>query len=125
MSKCKGDEDNTELIAGPLRCANELVNQSVELKCIPQIKEIKRPNRIINIDDIGSTVRDGIETAERYKDILENINNDNVAKLSNFPFFCYFIKREENEWITKVSGKNVKYSSILKRMNYIIRPIPK
>lgn len=79
---------------------------------------------VINIDDIGSTVRQGIETAERYKDILESINNNNVTKPSDFPFFCYFIKREDGEWKTKVDGKDVKYSPILERMKYI-RPIPK
>jgi hypothetical protein len=107
-----------ELIAGPLRCSNELINQGVLSKSIPQIDEIKwTTNRIISVDNIGSTVRQGIETAERYKDILKRICNEDDRKASDFPFFCYFIKRKEEEW------KNAKYGSIPeKRANYI-RPL--
>ena len=103
----------TELIAGPLRCSNELINQGVLSNSIPQIKEIKWPtDRIVYVNNIGSTVRQGIETSERYNEILDNINNENDGK--DFPFFCYFIKRNEVEW------KRVKYSSIPeKRANYI------
>ena len=101
------------LIAGPLRCSNELINQGVLSNSIPQIKEIKWPtDRIVYVNNIGSTVRQGIETSERYNEILDNINNENDGK--DFPFFCYFIKRNEVEW------KRVKYSSIPeKRANYI------
>jgi hypothetical protein len=104
-----------ELIAGPLRCSNELINQGVLSNSIPKIEEIKRPqNRIISVNDIGSTVRQGIETAERYKMVLDKINNENDRKTYDFPFFCYFIKRDEDDW------KRAKYSSIPgKRANYI------
>lgn len=104
-----------ELIAGPLRCSNELINQGVLSKSIPQIEEIKwTTNRIISVDKIGSTVRQGIETAERYKEILERICNEDDRNASDFPFFSYFIKREEDEWII------AKYGSIPeKRANYI------
>ena len=102
-----------ELIAGPLRCSNELMNQSILLNCVPHIEEIKWPNyRIVNVNSIGSTIRQGIET--KYKDVLERIYNENDRKNYEFPFFCYFIKKEENEW------KSAKYGSIPeKRANYI------
>jgi hypothetical protein len=104
-----------ELIAGPLRCSNELINQGVLSNSIPQIEEIKRPtDRIDDVNKIGSTVRQGIETSERYKNILDEIKNEDDRKNHNFPFFCYFIKRNENEW------KKAKYSPIPeKRANYI------
>ena len=102
-----------ELIAGPLRCSNELMNQSILLNCVPHIEEIKWPNyRIVNVNSIGSTIRQGIET--KYKDVLESIYNEKDRKNYKFPFFCYFIKKEENEW------KSAKYGSIPeKRANYI------
>ena len=105
-------KEGKELIAGPLRCSNELINQGVLLNSIPQIQEIT--NRNIVVDNIGSTVRQGIETADRYKEIVKSICNENDRKANDFPFFCYFVKREENEW------KNAKYSPIPeKRANYI------
>ena len=110
-----------ELIAGPLRCSNELINQGVLSNSIPQIEEIKWPtDRNVDVNIIGSTVRQGIETSERYNNILDKINDENDRK--DFPFFCYFIKRkkEENEWKTLAEGKRVKYSSTPeKRVNYI------
>ena len=110
-----------ELIAGPLRCSNELINQGVLSNSIPQIEEIQWPTyRIVDVNIIGSTVRQGIETAERYKNILDKINDEKDRK--DFPFFCYFIKRkkEEKVWKTLVDGKWVKYSSPPeKRANYI------
>lgn len=119
-SLTKEYEDNDgnlriELIAGPLRCSNELINQGVLSKCIPQIKEIKRS---IDVNNIGSTVRQGIETSEKYKKILDGINEEKGRK--DFPFFCYFIKRKEEEWKTLVDGNLVKYSSIPeKRAKYV------
>lgn len=123
MSKRDGEDNNTELIAGPLRCANEIANQSINLNSIPQIEEIKGVKRNISVNDIASTIRQGIETAERYNDILKRICNEDDRKASDFPFFCYYIKRKEEKWKTLVDGKPVKYSSIPeKRANYI-RPI--
>ena len=102
-----------ELIAGPLRCSNELINQGVLSNSIPQIKEIKwTTDRILSVDNIGSTVRQGIETTERYKEILDRIYNEDDRKASDFPFFCYYIKRVEEKWKTLVDGKLVKYSSV-------------
>ena len=118
------DNEVKELIAGPLRCSNELINQGVLSNSIPRIDEIKwTTNRVISVNNISSTIRQGIETAEKYNDILKNICNEDARKASDFPFFCYYTKREEEKWKTLVDGKPVKYSSIPeKRANYI-RPI--
>ena len=117
ISKHDDEENNTELIAGPLRCANEIANQSINLNSIPHIEEIKGVKRNICVNDIASTIRQGIETTKRYNDIKEGICNEDDRKASNFPFFCYFIKRKEEEW------KKAKYGSIPeKRANYI-RPL--
>ena len=118
------DNEVKELIAGPLRCSNELINQGVLSNSIPRIDEIKwTTNRVISVNNISSTIRQGIETAEKYNDILKNICNEDARKASDFPFFCYYTKREEEKWKTLVDGKPVKYSLIPeKRANYI-RPI--
>ena len=66
------DNEVKELIAGPLRCSNELINQGVLSNSIPRIDEIKwSTDRNVSINNIGSTVRKGIENADRYKIELE------------------------------------------------------
>ncbi len=97
-----------QLIAGPLRCANELMNQCVMAKSIPNIEEIKQP---LNIDNLRSTIRQGIETAEKYKEVLKEIENKDLKETDNFPFFCYYLQREDEGWKTDVDGKPVSYSS--------------
>jgi hypothetical protein len=124
MSKCDGNENNPELIAGPLRCANEIANQSINLNSIPRIEEIKwTTNRIISVDNIGSTVRQGIENTDRYKAELESIRNDGAEKITDFPFFCYYLKRGRNNWKIRVNDKDVNYSSIPENRNGIERSI--
>lgn len=110
MSKCDGNENNTELIAGPLRCANEIANQSIILKSIPKIEEIKDAKRNIREDKIASTIRQGIENNKRYGDKIKKVGDEYVVP-HDFPHFCYYVKREEKGWITKVDEKPVKYSA--------------
>ena len=110
MSKCDGNENNTELIAGPLRCANEIANQSIILKSIPKIEEIKDGKRNIREDKIASTIRQGIENNKRYGDKIKKVGDEYVVP-HDFPHFCYYVKREEKGWITKVDEKPVKYSA--------------
>ncbi len=107
MSKCDGNENNPELIAGPLRCANEIANQSINLKSIPQIEEIKSSKRNINI---ASTIRQGIENNKRYGDII-NKNGEEYVVPNDFPHFCYYVKRKNKSWSTMVDGKPVRYSA--------------
>ena len=99
-----------ELIAGPLRCANELMNQSVlEGKdSIPHIIELKRDEEYT----IMSTIRQGLETSKKYSDLISQIEIvDGFAKPKDFPCFCYYVKRERAEWITNVDGKKVRYNA--------------
>lgn len=112
MSKCDGNENNPELIAGPLRCANEIANQSINLKSIPQIKEIKGAKRNISENDIASTIRQGIENNKRYGDKIKK-NGDEYVVPDDFPLFCYYVKRGEKgwSWNTKVDEKPVRYSA--------------
>lgn len=76
-----------ELIAGPLRCANELMNQSVlEGKdSIPHIIELKRYEEKYTI---MSTIRQGIETSDKYDELKKKIKKDHGYVISDdFPFF--------------------------------------
>ena len=123
MSKCDGDDNKPELIAGPLRCANEIANQSILLESTPHIDEIKG-KRNISVNNIASTIRQGIENADRYKSELEKIRNNGTKKNSDFPFFCYYIKRGKDKWKIKVNNKPVNYSSIPENRNDIERSIP-
>ena len=123
MSKCDGDEKKAELIAGPLRCANEIANQSINLNSIPRIEEIKGAKRNLSVNIIASTIRQGIENTDRYKTDLERIKKEGAEKNSDFPFFCYYLKRGRNNWKIKVNDKDVNYSSIPENRNDIERII--
>ena len=118
------DNEVKELIAGPLRCSNELINQGVLSNSIPRIDEIKwSTDRNVSINNIGSTVRQGIENADRYKIELERIRNVGAEKISDFPFFCYYIKRGRENWKIRVDDKTVNYNSIPEKRNGIERNI--
>ena len=94
-----------ELIAGPLRCANELMNQSVlEGKdSIPHIIELKRYEEKYTI---MSTIRQGIETSDKYDELKKKIKKDHGYVISDdFPFFCYYVKRGVENWRTKNGTK--------------------
>ena len=123
MSKCDSDENNAELIAGPLRCANEIANQSINLNCIPRIEKNKSAKRHISENDISSTIRQGIETSDRYKTELERIRKVGAENISDFPFFCYYFKRGRENWKIRVNDKDVNYSSIPENRNGIERSI--
>ena len=105
-SVTKEDTDkNRELITGPLRCANEIMNQCVEKEnnSIPRVMEVPRYD---NHYEIRSTIRQGIENTKRYGDII--IKNGNEYDVPHdFPRFCYYAERGEEGWYTK--GK--KYSA--------------
>ena len=118
------DNEVKELIAGPLRCSNELINQGVLSNSIPQINEIKwSTDRNVSINNIGSTIRQGIENADRYKIELDRIRNVGAEKISDFPFFCYYIKRGRENWKIRVDDKTVNYNSIPEKRNGIERNI--
>ena len=111
-----------ELIAGPLRCANELMNQSVleGKNSIPHIIELKR------YDDytIMSTIRQGLETSDKYKELREKIKIDDCGYVisDDFPLFCYFVQRGTNNWRT-ING--AKYNANPEERKGIIRKVPR
>ena len=94
------------------RCANEIANQSINLKSIPQIKEIKGAKRNISENDIASTIRQGIENNKRYGDKIKK-NGDEYVVPDDFPLFCYYVKRGKKgwSWNTKVDEKPVRYNA--------------
>ena len=106
-SVTKEDTDkNRELITGPLRCANEIMNQCVEKEnnSIPRVMEVPRYD---NNYEIRSTIRQGIENTKRYGDIIIIKNGNEYDVPHDFPRFCYYAERGEEGWYTK--GK--KYSA--------------
>lgn len=88
-----------ELIPGPLRCANELMNQSVleGKNSIPHIIELKRYDEDYTI---LSTVRQGLETSEKYEELRKEIKKDKNGHVisDDFPLFCYYIQRGTDNW---------------------------
>ena len=109
-----------ELIAGPLRCANELMNQSVleGRDSIPHIIELKRYEEKYTI---LSTIRQGLETSEKYKEIREKLKKDHNGFVTSdsFPFFCYYVQRGIDKW--KVNG--TKYNANPEEREGIIRKL--
>lgn len=109
-----------ELIAGPLRCANELMNQSVleGRDSIPHIIELKRYEENYTI---LSTIRQGLETSEKYKEIREKLKKDHNGFVTSdtFPFFCYYVQRGIDKW--KVNG--TKYNANPEEREGIIRKL--
>ncbi len=84
------NKDDNNLIAGPLRCANELINQCFknEDKSLPQLVECENDIK----GGIYSTIRQGIETGKQ----LDKIRDV-------YPRFAYYI--EGIEW-PKYYGAN-------------------
>ena len=104
-----------ELIAGPLRCANDIINQCIENKIntIPRVAEVVRYDNEY-LKKLRSTIRQGIETSEKYSDIISNIEKDSKRYVKSkdflFPFFNYYIERGD-DWKTIVDDKKIPYSA--------------
>ena len=113
-----------ELIAGPLRCANEIVNQCVleEVNTIPQVVKFARYN---NDYVIRSTIRQGIETSDKYDDLRAKIKKDNDGYVvsDDFPCFCYYVLRGKDGWNTKVDNKTIRYNANPEERMGIIRKV--
>ena len=114
-----------ELIAGPLRCANEIVNQCVleEVNTIPQVVKLARYN---NDYVIRSTIRQGIETSDKYDDLRAKIRKDSDGYVvsDDFPCFCYYVVRGKDGWNTKVDNKTIRYNANPEERMDIIRKVP-
>ena len=105
----EGGEVRYELMTGPMRCANELINQCIksENDKLPflTISRIKVENEII------ATIRQGVETSKTgsSKEDIENRWENKI--IENIPCFCYYLKRSRDEW-NHMGKKYVSYTSM-------------
>ena len=105
----EGNEVQYELMTGPMRCANELINQCIKSENgkLPflAISSIKVEN------DIIATIRQGVETSKSGS-TKEDIEHRWKNKLiDNIPCFCYYLKRTRDEW-NHMGKKYVSYTSM-------------
>ena len=105
----EGDEVHYELMTGPMRCANELINQCIksENNKLPFLtfSSIEVEN------DIIATIRQGVETSKTgsSKEDIENRWENKI--IENIPCFCYYLKRSRDEW-NHMGKKYVSYTSM-------------
>ena len=105
----EGGEVRYELMTGPMRCANELINQCIKSENgkLPflTISSIKIEN------DIIATIRQGVETSKTgsSKEDIENRWENKI--IENIPCFCYYLKRSRDEW-NHMGKKYVSYTSM-------------
>lgn len=77
------------VISGPLKCANEILNQCFKSKkkALPEI--IGDSNR--NKGDIYATLRQGIETGVKFESLRTKFNNHEITD-EELPRFAYYIE---------------------------------
>lgn len=104
-----GNKVQYELMTGPMRCANELINQCVKSENgkLPflAISSIKVEN------DIIATIRQGVETSPSGSTKEEIENRWKIKNIESIPCFCYYLKRTRDEW-NHMGVKYVSYSSM-------------
>ena len=105
----EGNQVQCELMTGPLRCANELINQCIKSENgkLPflTISNIKVEN------DIIATIRQGVETSKSGSTKADIENRWKNKFIENIPCFCYYIKRTRDEW-NHMGKKYVSYTSM-------------
>jgi hypothetical protein len=105
----EGNEVQYELMTGPMRCANELINQCIKSENgkLPflTISSIKIEN------DIIATIRQGVETSKSGSTKADIENRWKNKFIENIPCFCYYIKRTRDEW-NHMGKKYVSYTSM-------------
>lgn len=79
-------EEEYEIIAGPMRCAIELMNNSFNKGTLPKLEELNVPKDL----KIESTIRYGIEDVikERYPEIKKKYDEKTL------PLFCYYVPQK-------------------------------
>ena len=104
-----GNKVQYELMTGPMRCANELINQCVKSENgkLPflAISSIKVEN------DIIATIRQGVETSPSGSTKEEIENRWKNKNIESIPCFCYYLKRTRDEW-NHMGKKYVSYTSM-------------
>lgn len=114
-----------ELITGPLRCANEIMNQCVEKggNSVPKVEEV---TRYVNHNEIRSTIRQGIESSDKYDVLRAKIRKDSDGYVvsDDFPCFCYYTVKGKDGWKTIVDNKTIRYNANPEKRKGIIRKVP-
>ena len=105
----ENNETKYELITGPMRCANELINQCIECE-VKDIPYITQSSISIN-NDILATIRQGIETCKTGSDKNEIEAYWSQKEEEIIPCFCYYIKRTRDEW-NHMGNKYIAYNSM-------------
>ena len=70
-----------------------------------------------------STIRQGLETSDKYNELREKIKKDDHGFVisDDFPLFCYYVQREQKNWETI---DDVKYNANPEKRKGIIRKVP-
>lgn len=91
-SLIKRTQQEQKIIPGPLRCANELLNNCFKQKTLPEISVEKNDIK----KGIYKTIRQGIETGEKFDQIRKDyfIHRKHYSKV--LPLFAYYI--EGTDW---------------------------
>lgn len=91
-SLIKLTQQEQKVIPGPLRCANELLNNCFKQKTLPQISVEKNDIK----KGIYKTIRQGIETGEKFEQIRKDYFTHRKHTSQVLPLFAYYI--EGTDW---------------------------
>ena len=114
-SLIKRTQQEQKIIPGPLRCANELLNNCFKQKTLPKISVEKNDIK----KGIYKTIRQGIETGEKFDQIRKDyfIHRKHYSQV--LPLFAYYI--EGTDWPNDYSANpsiNYKKEKIETRGKY-------
>ena len=88
-SMLKHKNGNEDIIAGPLKCANEIINQCFKSKKKAHPEIVYDQSRIKG--EIWATIRQGIETGVKFETLRDNYNKHIISD-DLFPRFAYYIE---------------------------------
>lgn len=91
-SLIKLTQQEQKVIPGPLRCANELLNNCFKQKTLPKISVEKNDIK----KGIYKTIRQGIETGEKFEQIRKDYFTHRKHISQILPLFAYYI--EGTDW---------------------------
>jgi hypothetical protein len=91
-SLIKPTQQEQKVIPGPLRCANELLNNCFKQKTLPKISVEKNDIK----KGIYKTIRQGIETGEKFEQIRKDYFTHRKHTSQILPLFAYYI--EGTDW---------------------------
>lgn len=91
-SLIKPTQQEQKVIPGPLRCANELLNNCFKQKTLPKVSVEKNDIK----KGIYKTIRQGIETGEKFEQIRKDYFTHRKHTSQILPLFAYYI--EGTDW---------------------------